>query len=263
MYNFADCAYHASMERHTAVEGIILRNRRTGDIDRRVTLLSPEIGIIDATAYGARKSKGSLSGKIDSFTSGRWFLYHNPVRDIYKIEDADQLVQRDFLRESLAASYTASFWAESILKTHGGIHESAPLYHQLISSLQALQDQGSSDGLLVQSIWRFLGIIGYGLILDRCSQCGRIIKDQDTLFLHGDGDALTCPLCTGTGGDGGSGMILPGGRRYLQVTTEMPLHEALRVGLSDESMRALKRLLLQYLDILTEGTMQTIKSGLI
>lgn len=263
MYNIVVYAYHATMERHTAVEGIILRNRRTGDIDRRVTLLSPEIGIIEATAFGARKSTGSLSGKIDSFTSGRWFLYHNPVRDVYKIEDADQLIQRDFLRDSLVASYTASFWAESILRTHGGLHESAPLYHHMITCLRVLQEQGPSEGLLVQSLWRFLGIIGYGLVLDRCSQCGRVLHDQDTLLLHGDGDALCCSQCGGAGRYEGAGLILPGARRYLQVTSDMTLQESLRIGLSNEAMKALKRLLVQYLDILTEGTMQTIKSGLI
>lgn len=49
----------------TTVQAIVLRRRDAGESDRRLTILTPEMGKIDVTAKGARKGASRLAGVSD------------------------------------------------------------------------------------------------------------------------------------------------------------------------------------------------------
>lgn len=73
------------MDRNTSTKAIVLNSRRSGDCDRRLSLLSEDLGLIEVTSYGARK--GRKSGMAEICAEGTFFLYFNPVRQQYSLKD--------------------------------------------------------------------------------------------------------------------------------------------------------------------------------
>ncbi len=69
------------------VNGIILSVMPVGEADRRVLLLTRELGKISVFARGARKPTSMLVGVTRTFAFGRFFLY--PGRDAYTLQKAE------------------------------------------------------------------------------------------------------------------------------------------------------------------------------
>ena len=58
----------------TTVQAVVLRRRDAGETDRRLTILTPELGKIDVYAKGARKGASRLAGVSDPLSVGRLSL---------------------------------------------------------------------------------------------------------------------------------------------------------------------------------------------
>jgi len=109
------------------------------------------------------------------------------------------------------AQYLAAFWAEIIIQTYSGGGEYKGLCALLEEALTVLGEimdpeavpkkgelkmpgprpsaYGNQDVppyLLIQTIWRFLDVIGYLPDLDICSSCGRSLDYPGSLFLEND-----------------------------------------------------------------------------
>ncbi len=55
----------------TTVQAVVLRRRDAGETDRRLTVLTPELGKIDVFAKGARKGASRLAGVSDPLSVGK------------------------------------------------------------------------------------------------------------------------------------------------------------------------------------------------
>ena len=56
------------------VQAVVLRRRDAGETDRRLTILTPELGKVDVYAKGARKGASRLAGVSDPLSVGRLAL---------------------------------------------------------------------------------------------------------------------------------------------------------------------------------------------
>src|SRR5688500_15988706 len=63
----------------TTVTAIVLRRKDSGERDRRLTLLTPELGKVDAIAKGARKGASRLAGSSDPLAMARMTLAKGKV----------------------------------------------------------------------------------------------------------------------------------------------------------------------------------------
>ena len=68
------------------VMGLVIASGPIGEYDKRVVLLTKELGKISAFARGARKSGSSLMAACNSFAFGTFMIY--PGRNSYTIEKA-------------------------------------------------------------------------------------------------------------------------------------------------------------------------------
>lgn len=247
-------------------------------------MLSPEIGLVQAAAFGARKGKSRLSGWVEPFVSGNFYLYHNPVNNSYKITDIDSAVFREYLREDMYAQYLAAFWAEIIIQTYSGGGEYKGLYVLLEEALNVLgeimdpeavlkkgelkmpgrrpsayENRDVPPYLLIQTIWRFLDVIGYLPDLDICSSCGRSLDYPGSIFLENDSLNFNCVNCCPR-----STMELSqGARKYLKHTLSVLLMDAMSVKLVPAALASLRSLSIFLITQVVDKPLKTLQGGIL
>ncbi len=253
------------VQRFITTPAVVLSSRRMGEINRSITLLSPETGLITATAYGARKGKSRLSGRVEPFVSGQFYLYFNPVSGQYTVKDVDEPIFREFLRESLYAQYAASFWAEIILRTHSGGGEYERLYTFLHEALDALHGAVQKDPdspqpyLIIQSIWRFLGLIGYQPSLKECCRCGRELSGAAVVYLDTNMQGFACPNCAVSR----QAPLPQGALAYLSATLSRGLPDSLAVKLSDSALYDLRSVSILLINDVVGRPLKTLQGGVL
>ena len=249
------------MERNLTTSAIVLRSRRWGDLHRRITIISAELGIVDVLAYGARK--GKLSGRIDQFLHGRFYLYHNPVRGDYSVIDVEPIVSGDRIRNDLKRTYAASVMAELILKMNGGDYVS--LFALLASAFALLdrEDGAAVDRIVIQFIWKLVEISGIAPNLLNCPVCDKRYLDDEVLFFNTAIHAPCCRLCSDVDAQSGEMALGPGARKYLVFTNGLPISDAVRVPLSDAANERIKLYMLRYASIAAGGGLKTLSGGLL
>ncbi len=224
-----------------------------------MTMLTPEAGMISAMAHGACKIKSRFRTLSEPFGYLRVYLYHDPVKDQYKITDMESIDPFESIRKSIVKIYTASLWAEVVLKAFGGGESSGSLFRLFSSSLKALNEsrEGKEIMVSIQFLFRFLCLMGFSPVLETCSQCASAFKTNEPSFFSSRDLSFLCSRCARL-----KSIILPaGGRRYLAKTSTHSLGKALKVGLEDDSVRALKEVLYQLVQGVLEVNLNSIKSG--
>ncbi len=231
-----------------------------GELHRRLTLLSPQLGLFDAVAFGARKGSGKLAGIVEPFVTGRVFAYHNPAKDQYKIQDVKVTDYHEFLRENIVDLYTASFFAEIVLKSFGSGGDHEETYVLLTELLDGIEAHKDHNHIIIQGCWRFLELFGIAPDLYYCASCGKPFHTL-TSRIHPQGNELLCEHCLPASST--EYVIDYAGRRYLSYTQSLSVEKALQVSLTKSSARILKNVLLHYMDGITDGRLKTTKSGMI
>jgi DNA repair protein RecO (recombination protein O) len=152
------------------VRGIVIRRRESGESDRRLTLLTRELGKIDIVAKGARKSASRLSGASEPLTlaifclaSGKRNRYVTQAQSLASFNG----LRRDFDRLSMAFSLIELFAA--LVPSEQPEPE---LFEHLENSLFALESHSKP---LVAIIWaeaRLLSLSGFTPELSHCVVTG-------------------------------------------------------------------------------------------
>ena len=63
------------MAKNLKVNGIIIAENNSGDSDKMLTMLTPNLGKISCTAKGARRTKSQLLGATQIFTFTGFLFY--------------------------------------------------------------------------------------------------------------------------------------------------------------------------------------------
>ena len=244
------------MFRHSVTQAIVLQSRQFGEIHKTVTLFTPAEGLVSAIAHGAKKIGSRLRSTTEVFCLSRVFLYYDPVRRSYKITDMEGLSLFHGIRASLARYYAASLWAELILKSYAG-GESARSLFALLRDCLALCEAAPHDAvrrISLQFLWRYLSLTGQAPDLERCSECGRAVGDEEGLA-WGEAAAL-CFRCAARAA--GTIAVPAGARRYLLHTAALPLEGAARVRLDAAAESALRSLLLAVVQNVLEVPLSSV-----
>lgn len=96
------------MSREIAVEALVLRRRDSGESDRKLTLLSKELGKIDVTARGARKPTSRFAAMSEPLVCGT-FVFHDSGRSKF-LTQAEQrrsfrAIRSDYDRLTLCMAF--------------------------------------------------------------------------------------------------------------------------------------------------------------
>lgn len=252
------------MNRNSETDIIILKNSRIGDIHKGVVMLSCDAGLVSAIAHGAYSQKGKLRGVTNPFFHGHAYLYSDPVKKSVKITD---LVIADYfpgLRESVTRFYTASLWAELVLKTFGG--ESETLFALLLAALRALDGADDCSAVTIQFLWRYLELSGLQPDLGGCASCSRTLPHGASRRYHPRHSGFLCDECAAGTTEPGAGeaetiTLSAGAAAYLQHTGALEFSAALGVGADRALLGNAKRMLYRLAQDVAEAPLNTLRIG--
>ncbi len=242
------------MNRNYSTEAVVLKTGRIGDYHKSVTILSPERGIIQAIAHGAYKGKSRLSSITDPFCISEFELYHNPVKDLWKINNCESRTLNSGIREDLGATCHASFWSELVLKSHASGADYSTVYSLFTSALGALAaDNSRSVIVTVHFLYRFL--LGSGFITDfsECCNCGNDSAGRTVFFSPSEGGFL-CEDCA----SGGLAALKSSSAVYLQDSIGIQLEEAIKKRLDLYTEKEIRNVLLAVLRSILDTPLNTL-----
>ncbi|MBI9106814.1 MAG: DNA repair protein RecO [Spirochaetales bacterium] len=242
------------MSRNYCTEAAVLKTRRMGDIHKTVIILSPEKGILNAVVHGAYKGKSRISSITDPFCLSVFELYHNPVKDLWKITGCESRELNSNIRENLNAVYNASFWSELILKSHASGADFEWAYSILCSALSSL-NAAPDDGMMITMHFLYRFLIGSGFISDfsSCGHCGRERGNAEVYFSPVEGCFL-CSLCASSG----LPVIDGSSASYLEASLSLNLEEAVKNRLDLRIVKEIRNLLLAIIKSIIEVPLKTL-----
>jgi DNA repair protein RecO (recombination protein O) len=245
------------MKRIQRTELIVLKSEKSGENHRLVTMFTENVGLIRALAFGASGSRSRMRATTSPFCMSDGELYHDPVKDLWRITDLNGLNLFDGIREDLKKFYTVSFMSEVILKTYGGGDERVyKLFSKTLDFIDRVQSHEEIEKLLVLYLWRYLWMNGVLPDLSECSHCGRDINRGESIFYKGDG-LFSCSDCL----SGSFQELNQQAIEYLYTSSTMTYERALPVPLDESSLSNIKRCLILIVQALVEYPLKSLKSG--
>lgn len=247
------------MNRSSTTPAIILKNNRIGEIHKGVVMLTPGEGLVRAIAHGAYSQKGKLRGTTNLFCTGTCYLYTDPVKQSTKITDFDVGEYFSGIRDDLVRFYTASLWAEAVLKTYATGGESERVYALLVDSLGELQRRPAAEArrVSVHFVWRFLEYSGLQPDLDHSAMSGEFLAENEPIYYA----AAEQGFCAEDEAREEMPRWHAGAVAYLRYSGRQELADALRVVPPDGAIARIKRVLYGILEEHVEAPLNALRSG--
>ncbi len=159
----------------TTVHAIVLRRRDSGESDRRLTLLTREVGVIDVVAKGARKAGSRLSGSSEPLSAS--ILQIAPGKKQAFVTQAQPISSFPGLR----SDYDRLSYALALAELASGvIPHDHPAEEEFNFLVRALHDLEIHAKPLVAFIWaqvRLMELAGFLPSFDRCALTDIAVKE--------------------------------------------------------------------------------------
>jgi len=242
------------MYRSISTQAIVIRRARVGEFHKSLSLLTADLGLISATAYGAYKAQSRLRLGSEPFTCCTALLYHNPVKKSYKVTELEIASSYEGLQGDVGRLAAASLWAEIAQRSYGAGETSADLFELFRDCLALLEHAVPklAQCLTLQFLWRFLGLSGYQPDISACESCGVPLGEGGARHLP-NAHGFRCPACAPAGTS-----VPAGALRYLGATQRMSVPEAALVGLDDHARATLRDILLSIVQSVLESSLASI-----
>ena len=247
------------MKRNLKLEGIVIRNYRIQDYHKGAVIISPDIGIFHAIAYGGYKGKSKLGPSVQPLCKGKFDIYQDPVKKSNKIVEYEPYAIYENIKNNLKKYFTALSWLEIAIKSHGGGESRSDFYYLLSTSLDALQliPETLLDRLIVQFLFRATILLGGNLNPSECGLCSRDITPEQPLYYSKTDSAFTCGKCFSLH----SAQIAAGLRKYIEYSLKNSLEISLNAGIENNLLKYFKSLLYSIIQEYLEGNLLTLQAG--
>lgn len=161
----------------TTVSAIVLRRRDSGESDRRLTLLTRELGKVDVVAKGAKKGASRLAGSSDPLAMAQMTLAKGKVNQF--VTQAQPIhsfrgLRTDFGRLSMALALTELYaailpWGEPM----------DSVFDLLVNSLKAIELHPKPVVALVWAELKLMEQSGYLPPFDTCIATGQNVQEAN------------------------------------------------------------------------------------
>ncbi len=172
--------------------GIVLRQRRLGEADKIVTILTANLGKLDAVAKGVRRPRSKLAGHVEPLTYTSFMLARGRELDI--VTQAQTVEVFPSLREDLERTGRALYAAELVERFTPERQESYPVFRLFLETLRRLSTEERLDMTVRFFEMRLLSHLGYQPQMEECVLCGASLKPVTNGWSAEAGGVL-CPTC--------------------------------------------------------------------
>ena len=163
------------MDRNIRTRAIVLSVRKYGELHKALTLLCPDLGLVDAIIFGGRKGRKTALAPLFSINDIQ--IYHNPVKKEYSITEGVSTFIPQAISEDLACTYTAAFFCEIIAKSPTDEPDQTfVLLEQALTLLE--QNPALRRRIVIAFIWILMQISGTAPDLETCPVCDRTYAED-------------------------------------------------------------------------------------
>lgn len=175
----------------TVVTGMVLSAMPVGDYDKRLVILTKEIGKISAFAKGARKQTSALLACAQPFSFGEFNLYAG--RASYNIMSADITNYFAELRNDIESVYYGLYFCEFADYITKENNDETDILKLLYQTLRAIAKKTISLPL-IRAVYELKAIAlnGEAPQVFECVKCG---KNPGTAYFSAECGGLLCEAC--------------------------------------------------------------------
>ena len=172
--------------------GLVVSEKRVGESDRLVTVLTGEKGVLRAFVRGSRRAGGARLSATRLFTYSRFSIFEGP--DTCIIDDAQPIkvffdLCRDITRFSLA-----QYFCELAVALAPQDAEADGFLRLLLNAMYLLSSGKSQTSVLKPAVeMRMMSFAGYQPDLVCCAQCG--CYEADTMMFLPRSGKILCGGC--------------------------------------------------------------------
>ena len=179
------------MTRQIKTRGIVLREVKTGESDRSLTILTPALGVISAAAKGSQRLKSKLFAATGLFCYSEFVLFEG--RTMYTVDEATPLEVFFDLRASIEGMSLAVYLSELMGTLAPEGESSQQQLRLLLNSLALICRKRNLYQVKTVCELRALSQAGYMPDLVACQSCGSY--DGEAFFFDLQQGTLLCADC--------------------------------------------------------------------
>lgn len=234
-------------------QALVIGQFKLGEVDKIVTLYTPDFGKLKAVAKGAYRPGSKLGGNVELLTHSLMMLARGRNLDIVtqsQTIDAFMDLKADLWRMACGlyvVELVDGFTVEN--------DENRPLFDLLLNALKWLSQSDDSNMVLRYFELQVLNYVGYRPELYRCAVCGSPVKPELNFFSP-DRGAVLCGRCGQQAAL--SSPLSVDGLKVLRLWQSCDYTTARRVVLGRELASELEQVMLAYVSCLLEREVKSI-----
>ncbi len=172
--------------------GLVLREVKTGEADRILTILTPEHGVLSVSAKGSLRLKSKLFSACGLFCYSEFTLF--PGKNIHRVDDAQ--VKKVFfgLHESVEGMALAMYLAEFALTLSPTGRDAEVQLRLLLNSLYLISER-KKPLAQIKAVYEMRAVCESGYMPDLlcCNSCQKY--DGGSFYFDGAAGLLLCADC--------------------------------------------------------------------
>ena len=176
------------------VTGIVIKEVRTKESDKIITVLSRELGVISIYVKGAMRLKNKFHSATGLFTYSEFVVFNSRSSDLYQLDEAS--VKHIFHRLSANVEYLAlaMYMSELVCEVNVEDDMNNEILRLFLNTLHMLTT-GKWQIKLCKAVFemRLMSDTGFRPNLLGCITCG--IYETDLFFIDVINGDIVCPKC--------------------------------------------------------------------
>ena len=176
------------------VTGIVIREVKTKESDKIITVLSRELGVINIYVKGAMRLKNKFHSAVGLFTYSEFVLFESRSSDLYQINEAS--VKHIFYRLSTNVEYLAlaMYMSELVCEVNVPNDMNNEILRLFLNILHMLTSEKWNVDLCKAAFeMRLMCDTGFRPNLVGCVTCG--CYERDAFFFDVENGDIVCPVC--------------------------------------------------------------------
>ena len=218
--------------------GMVISAISIGEYDKRITILTKELGKIQAFVRGAKRPNSRFSAVANPFAFGCFDLYAG--RSAYNLASASISNYFDSLKTDLEAIYYGSYFLELADYYSRENLEAKQFLNLIYLSLTALTDSRFPKEL-VRFIYELKTLVINGEYPDlfHCVLCG---KEKELVGFSANRNGCICKSCLS---QTATEVLLPSALYAMQYVISAPIAKLFTFKVTDEVLENLQRVMKQ------------------